>query len=34
MVWNTSKPVIAAYLAKKLAQKLKAPSEPGRQKRI
>jgi hypothetical protein len=27
MAWNTSKPVIAAYLAKKLAQKLKEPSE-------
>jgi len=32
MVWNTSKPVIAAYLAKKLAQKLKTPSE-GRAKK-
>ena len=26
MVWNTSKPVIAAYLAKKLAQKVKMPN--------
>jgi hypothetical protein len=27
MVWNTSKPVIAAYLAKKLVQKVKTSSE-------
>jgi hypothetical protein len=27
MVWNASKPVIAAYLAKKLAQKVKTSSE-------
>jgi hypothetical protein len=27
LVWNASKPVIAAYLAKRLAQKVKTPSE-------
>jgi hypothetical protein len=27
MLWNTSKPVIAAYLAKRLAQKVKTPRE-------
>ena len=26
VVWNTSKPVIAAYLAKELAEKVKTPS--------
>src|SRR6516165_1163746 len=31
-VWVTAKPVIAAYLAKKLARKVKTPRETGRQK--
>jgi hypothetical protein len=33
MVWNASKSVIAAYLAKKLAQEVKAPSERGAKKK-
>ena len=34
LVWNASKPVIAAYLAKKLAQKVKTPSERSAKKRF
>jgi hypothetical protein len=34
MVWNASKPVIAAYLAKELAQKVNTPASGPAAKRI
>jgi hypothetical protein len=34
VVWNTSRPVIAAYLAKKLAEKVMPSKERERHKRI